>query len=242
MTAAISFQPSEVWVRIQDNEVEPWYWVSSEGRVATERGHFKELTPFLQSAGYQQIFLRRKNKNVQRGYKRFLLHRLVADHFLAGTGSQVNHINGNKKDNHIENLEFVNNQENIHHAWETGLTTGHIVRLLHIPTNTICEGYPHALRFLGKPTTRSCSTVFRHRVKRGVEPDWIILGKSHQRIGNRNQGENHPTAKFTDEQVAEILALKGSAPIQQVVATFLISKAQVYRIWAGTSRKLQVQK
>lgn len=57
--------------------------------------------------------------------KAFLLHRLVAIHFLPKPEledkKQVNHIDGNKSNNHVTNLEWVNAYENVAHAMRTGL-------------------------------------------------------------------------------------------------------------------------
>jgi len=55
--------------------------------------------------------------------KRFTLHRLVAEAFCDKPEGcdQVNHINGDKKDNRAENLEWVTASENRLHAWREGL-------------------------------------------------------------------------------------------------------------------------
>lgn len=54
------------------------------------------------------------------------VHRMVADKYLKNplNLSDVNHINGNKKDNRVENLEWCTRSSNIKHAIRTGLNSG----------------------------------------------------------------------------------------------------------------------
>lgn len=55
------------------------------------------------------------------GRKPFRLHRLIAKAFLSNFSDelQVNHINGDKSDNRVENLEMVTGSQNMFHAWNS---------------------------------------------------------------------------------------------------------------------------
>jgi hypothetical protein len=63
--------------------------------------------------GYEIVYLR-KNGKTHRHY----VHRLVADNFLndVKNGNVLNHINGIKYDNRVENLEWCSQSENVKHA------------------------------------------------------------------------------------------------------------------------------
>lgn len=56
-------------------------------------------------------------------YKAIKIHIAVAENFVSGKkdGLTVNHIDGNKANNHYTNLEWVTQSENMKHAYRTGL-------------------------------------------------------------------------------------------------------------------------
>lgn len=84
-------------------------------------------------SGKQDIFIKpRTNSN---GYQivtldgeQLSVHKLVALHFLPNPygHSQVNHINGIKTDNHVNNLEWCSCKQNIDHAFVSGLRKGYV--------------------------------------------------------------------------------------------------------------------
>lgn len=79
------------------------------------------LRPFVNWQGRLLATLATKERR-----EKFLVHRLVAASFIPNPDNkpEVNHKNGNPKDNYWRNLEWATTQENSDHAWETGLKEG----------------------------------------------------------------------------------------------------------------------
>lgn len=117
---------SEVWKPVQGYE--HLYSVSNMGNVRRERktnsgeaGSY--LATVTDSGGYKRVSLFANGKAT-----RFYVHRLVASAFVDGCGRDVNHIDGNKKNNKSINLEWVSHKENMDKAVDLGLIKSHPVR------------------------------------------------------------------------------------------------------------------
>lgn len=109
----------EVWKDI--NEYEGLYQVSNLGRIKSlKRNTAREkiMKPKENRDGYFIVNLC-KNGNITTKK----IHRLVAENFIPNPENKysVNHINGIKKDNRIENLEWATASEQAKHAVKTGL-------------------------------------------------------------------------------------------------------------------------
>lgn len=113
---------SEIWKDIRNYEGR--YKVSDLGRIksyVSRHNIYSELImkPTQAHNGYMLIGLCDKLGKV----KRFGVHRIVASAFIGEIPNkyEVNHINGDKTDNRVENLEIVTSSQNQKHAFTTGL-------------------------------------------------------------------------------------------------------------------------
>ena len=90
--------------------------IRSNGRLDNRKG--KKLKPGIDKDGYLRITLTNNGKR-----KSYCVHRLVARAYLKDYNEQlqVNHKNGKKTDNRVDNLEMVTLQENIKHSIKIGL-------------------------------------------------------------------------------------------------------------------------
>lgn len=90
--------------------------VRSNGRVDNRSG--RVLKQKINRYGYGEVTLSSDGKR-----KTYLVHRLVAAAFIPNPENKqtINHKDGNKLNNHVNNLEWATQKENQQHKWQYGL-------------------------------------------------------------------------------------------------------------------------
>ena len=167
----------EIWKIVDVDFSSTGVLISSHGNA--KRFDFKDKKISDNGAGYKLV---KVAKLGLRADKKFYVHRLVAEKFIgvpACKTMQVNHIDGDKSNNHVSNLEWVTPKENIRHMHENGLNKGRaeLGNTVTLPDDIIAEAYycvkvgshgiAEAASKFGMPrTTLSC--IVNKRSRRSV--------------------------------------------------------------------------
>lgn len=205
-------ESKEIWRDIEGYE--GLYQVSNLGSVRSldridsigRHRKAKILKPSF-SRGYPYVNLCKKSK-----MQFYRIHRLVAIAFLPNPENkeEVNHIDGNTRNNCVDNLEWVTHSENIHHASKTNLFNmpkgeSHWRALLtNEEIKSIRKEYIYCSR---EHNTRSLAKKY------GVSHRTIVFIVNNKTYTDSSYGEElskkakpklRPNAKLTPEQVIEI--------------------------------------
>jgi hypothetical protein len=129
------------------------------------------------------------NNSVQRN---FYYHRLVAQAFIPNPENkkEVNHINGVKQDNWVENLEWATRSENTQHAYDTGLIVNNIFteeqrveRAMQLLINNEHSGV--------RPKHARNSVTKDELISAHVPPEFISVSKPHNKAYSHLDNWNH---------------------------------------------------
>lgn len=161
----------EVWIPVPSLRCK--YEISNLGRLRNAKRK-RIIKPQLRG-GY--VF-----QNLHHNGGGVYIHRLVGECFLSNDDpclkNQIDHLNGNKSDNTILNLEWVSHKENVKRAFENGFAKGCPgKKVAQIKNGTIINIYDSVVAAAKKVgVTPSCiSAVCSNRLKTAAGSEWAFL-------------------------------------------------------------------
>ena len=163
---------AEIWKDLAG--LEDYYKISNLGNVFSKRSN-KIIKPALLENGYLRVQTKLNGETV-----RFRVHRAVAEMFINRERDDqicVNHIDGDKQNNHYLNLEWCSHAENQHHARRNGL----FKNLYEQGDRKLTSEDVHNIR---KMYVKGCS-------KYGYSGLGLIFGVSATTIGNIIRGTSY---------------------------------------------------
>ena len=132
------------------------YIIYDDGRIYSKTRK-KFMTYKIMKDGYVRMELYKDKKP-----KMFNVHRIVAEVFIPNPLNKpfVNHKDGNKQNNHIDNLEWVTQKENIEHAFRTGLS-----------------------HYQEKNTGYKCKKVNQYDLNMNLIKEWLCISQIYRELG-----------------------------------------------------------
>lgn len=131
----------EIWKKIKGHET---YEVSNLGRVKSLKyGKERILKQTIDSYGYAIVALCSGSGKIKK------IHRLVASAFLGESELQVNHKDGEKLNNALDNLEYVSNRDNTVH-FHKSKSDGYTSRFIGVSWHKANKKWRAQIRIKGK--------------------------------------------------------------------------------------------
>ena len=164
----------EVWKDIP--EYEGLYQASSLGRIRTVEGKVTKNRKYNRRVWKSRIMKGRGNNNAagmrvglwkDGKVKDFLVARLVARTFLGEPlpGYTVNHKDGNRMNNQIDNLEWLSRGDNIRHAFDNGLYSASIkIYAASDGNGSVFRSMSEFDRYIGRKVGYTSNALKRNRV------------------------------------------------------------------------------
>ncbi len=218
------------------------YWCKKDGTIASSVNREKKepriLCPLIINSGYATVHLKPNNKG-----KRVTVHRLVALTFIPNPNNFacIDHLDSNKLNNNVENLEWVSQNENVRRCIERGRFSskkGELGSKAKLTENQVREIYQ---RMSDGESTSALAKEYGVKynaiqaIFSGV--NWSHLGLT-PRFKGKAKGENSGNSKLTNKQSDEVkLLLSNGIKASEIAKRFNVSKSCIQHIKMGRCRK-----
>jgi len=137
------------------------YAISSCGVVVSKKRNNDIILNQYIKKGYAYVYLYNNKKR-----KFYSVHRLVIETYKRKSKETVNHINGNKLDNNINNLEYCSHKDNIIHAYKNNLMPKSKPRLKKTDVYKIKYNETMSYKKIAEKYNVASETI--SRIKRGI--------------------------------------------------------------------------
>lgn len=226
---------TEIWKPVPGWE--GFYSASSFGRIKRDAGSprcrtDRVLKPMLNARGYFTVALVRTGT----AQRPMMVHRLVLAAFIGPPPSPThegNHINGDKTDNRIDNLEWATRAENIQHAYDTGLHGRYV------------GSKASAARLSENDVVRILAMVANRCYRRDIANKFCVSIKTIDEIVAGNNWRHVPRPDLSDKRrgrhvltdadvrTIKTLLAEGSLSHGQIAKRFGVSGPTIWQIASG---------
>ena len=133
--------------------------------------NYKKKKQTKLKTGYYAVGLWKDNNQ-----KLVTIHSLLAETFIPNPNNYkcINHIDGNKENNNLENLEWCSQSHNVQHAYDNGLAKTN-KKVMCVETGIVYKSIAEAARMVGKPKGRFIGDVARGRRKTAYGYHWKFV-------------------------------------------------------------------
>ena len=147
----------------------PDYCITLEGKVYSLKSE-RFLNTQYSDGGYETITLR-----VNRKTKTMKIHRLVAESFIPNDENlpHINHIDGNKKNNHKDNLEWIDRSGNMLHAYDNNLFINKPRQLSEDDAHLVCSFLEEGAKVCDVALMVGVSNSVISNIYRGENYKWV---------------------------------------------------------------------
>lgn len=201
----------EIFKPIFINGIETQYAISNKGNVRNSKTG-KILRPEVSNCGYLRVGMYYVKDN-KRYHIHGSVHRLVAIAFIPNPDNlpEVNHKDGNKTHNWVENLEWSSSSDNDYHAYATGLKkkiygeNSHLHKYSRDAIEKACklmESGKYVIREISEMTAVPVAMLCRVRLRKS----WCNVSKNYH-VENCKKSQRYDGSQYSMWQIEKVFIL-----------------------------------